>query len=571
MYVKQRLAQALQQGLSPYEVTVPVSLTYPKQAWGDYATGIAAVAARQKKAPFQEVAEALKERLLAEHDLVAKVDVVGETYLNVHLHRAFFTSYVNRVLAADAPVNVVEEGEKKTVLVEHTSPNLFKPLHIGNLVGNVVGESLARLFTATGATVHRITFPSDIGLTIAKGVWGLQELSLDPSSIQALGEAYAKGNHSYENNFFTQGRIDEINQEIYANHDGEFTSSVISLWEQGKKTSLKSLNALCKRLGTVFDLVIFESEAGPVGVTVAREHAGNSVIEHSDGALFFRGAGRGRNGSDLNDSVVVTRDGYPTYTAKDLGNFLIKQKHFGTWDTSLIVTGSEQIGHLAVVNAIIADLFPHACPQEHVATGFLTLKGDAGQRGTRMSSRLGNVLTVDKLLRKVTDAVAEKVAEGEPDREVCEQVALAAIKYQILRQRVGKNIVFEQRRALSFEGDSGPYLQYTHARTCSLVQKAAEKGITAATTRVPEKPYAIERILHRFGEQVVAARDQRSPHILISYLTDLAAVFNSFYGTERIADSGDPYAPYKVALTTATGATLRTGLALLGMAAPETM
>ena len=283
------------------------------------------------------------------------------------------------------------------------------------------------------------------------------------------------------------------------------------------------------------------------------------------------GQSGGPGGKDLNDSVVVTSRGHPTYVAKDLGNFLKKNEMFPSWDTSLVVTGSEQAGHFAVVDRIIRDLFPDKGRQEHVATGFLTLKRKGAASGERMSSRKGNVLTAEDLLQTVGRAARDRMSDREiaNREEVSRQVAVGAIKYQILRQRAGRNIVFEQEQALSFEGSSGPYLQYTNARIRSALRKAKEAGVTAADKHVPDRPYPVERTLHRFGEHIRAARQQRSPHVVVEYLTDLAAQFNAFYATERIADANDTHALYKAMVAEAVGNTLERGLFTLGIAVPE--
>ncbi|MDE0243365.1 MAG: arginine--tRNA ligase [Candidatus Kaiserbacteria bacterium] len=564
--IKEALQEALTQGLNRLGVAESAPLTYPQKSdWGDYATGIAKVVAAKHGKPFEEVAASLQQHLTDTVDVVERVDVVNGTYLNVHLKRQFFVDQVQSAVK-EKEVWGNNQGEAgKQVVIEYTSPNLFKPLHIGNLVGNVIGESLVRLFVMSGASVHRVNFPSDIGLTIAKGVWGLQKTGGDASDIRALGAAYVTANEAYESDQSAKEAIDALNKELYQHASG----NAAGLWKQGRETSLTTLNNLCKRLGTSFDAVIFESDAGPVGKEAVATLAGG-VLEHSDGALFFRGAGKGRDGNDLNDSIVVTREGYPTYVAKDIGNFLKKEELYPGWDTSIVVTGSEQSGHFAVVNRIIQDL-ADGKQIEHVATGFLTLKGAESGRGERMSSRKGNVLTAEDLLKDVESASQEKMRDRDvSDREtVGSQVAVGAVKYQILRQRAGKNIIFEKDRALSFEGSSGPYLQYTYARIQSALSKAREAGIVASADRVPDAVYAVERLLHRFGEQVQVAREQRSPHNLVEYLTDLAAQFNSFYGAERIADAGDEYAGYKVMVVEAVGNTLERGLFALGIEAPE--
>jgi arginyl-tRNA synthetase len=190
-----------------------------------------------------------------------------------------------------------------------------------------------------------------------------------------------------------------------------------------------------------------------------------------------------------------------------------------------------------------------------------------------MSSRKGNVLTGESLIADIEEEARAyaSTSRAKDIEALAVQVAVAALKYQILRQAVGGNIIFDKAQALSLTGDSGPYLQYTHARTVSIATKAHELGLTADTTHAPSTPYHLEKILYQFPEVVGRAATLLEPHRLVTYLTELAAAFNHFYAEERIADTNDEYAPYKLALTEVTELTLKNGLQLLGMSAPEEM
>jgi arginyl-tRNA synthetase len=157
------------------------------------------------------------------------------------------------------------------------------------------------------------------------------------------------------------------------------------------------------------------------------------------------------------------------------------------------------------------------------------------------------------------------------NESLAEQVAVGALKYQILKHGIGSNIVFDKDQALSFEGNSGPYLQYTHARICSALAKASEVGVVPGAIVVPETPYILERMLYRFPEVVEKALEERAPHFVATYLTELASAFNAFYAHEKIADASDQFAPYKVTVATAVAHTLKNGLWVLGIKSPEKM
>jgi arginyl-tRNA synthetase len=445
------------------------------------------------------------------------------------------------------------------IIFEYTSPNLFKPLHIGNLVGNIIGESVSRLFEYGGAVVHRVNYPSDIGLTVAKGVWGLIQTNGDVTDINQIGEAYRVGNEGYEGGGEAKEEIETINRALYNGTDEKLSA----LRAQGIATSRTRFAELCRMLGTAFDTEIFESAVSEVGTKIVREHIGD-VFEESEGAVVFKGEKYG-----LHTRVFLNSQGLPTYEAKDLGNFATKQEKYPEWTHSFVVTGGEQREYFKVLIASLREVFPEAKNKvlEHIPTGFLTLTTG------KMSSRKGNVLTGESLLEEVKEEARIRAVESRAENldELTEMVAVGALKYQILRQSLGSNIIFDKERALSLEGDSGPYLMYTHARTVSITEKAREVEILASTKNAPAAPYEIEKLLYQFGEVILKAQEEHAPHHLVVYLTGLASAFNAFYAHEKIVDTSDQYAPYKLALTQAVKTILKNGLFVLGMKAPERM
>ena len=526
---------------------------------GDYACNIAMVLAKQVGKSPRAVAEELQAALTDQIEYVDRIEIAGPGFLNFYLTRDFFSTEISRAQKAGSSwgKNADEVGE--VVLLEYTSPNLFKPLHIGNLVGNIVGESLARLYEFSGATVKRLNYPSDIGPVVAKAVWGLKQTGGDAGDISALGEAYRFGNDAFDNNPEAKAEIDAVNQALYAGSDAELSA----LRAKGITTSKQKLDAICARLGTVFDAEIFESEVGDVGVGVVRDNLG-TVFTESEGAIVYEGEKVG-----LHTRVFINSKGLPTYEAKDLGNLQKKTDLFPNWTTSIVVTGNEQTEYFKVLFAAVRELYPEVKDKtlEHIPTGFLTLTTG------KMSSRKGNVLTGESLLEEMEEAARAKAAETRTDdiEALTEQVAVAALKYQILRQSVGSNIVFDKEQALSFEGDSGPYLQYTIARIGSVLEKAKEAGVVPSLTEAPTEVFAVERLVYQFEEVIREALQERAPHKVVGYLTELAGAFNSFYAHEKIADATDTYAPYKAAVAEAVATTLKNGLLVLGMKAPAKM
>ncbi len=556
--IRAAIAAALQElGVAEANFVVehPAELSH-----GDYATNVALSAAKTLGKKPRELAEELVLlTVLKNIPGVAGLSVAGPGFINFHLTREFFTEQLTSVSTAGEQWGRNDSWSGKKVVVEYTSPNLFKPLHIGNLVGNIIGEATTRLFEMNGADVKRFNYPSDIGLTVAKGVWGLQKTGGDPNDITALGEAYRTGNTAYEAGGAEAEEIKMINKALYENTDPELSA----LREQGIATSKARLNELLLRLGTKFDHEITESMASAPGAEKVRANIGSIFVE-SDGAVVYEGEKVG-----LHTRVFLNSKGLPTYEAKDVGHFTLKDAAESDWEHSIIVTGNEQAEYFKVVFAALKELFPQIGDRtlEHIPTGFLTLTTG------KMSSRQGNVLTGESLLEEM-EAAAQARAEESRNTNVgalVEEVAVAALKYEILRHGVGSNIIFDKERALSFEGDSGPYLQYTHARICSVLEKAAAAGVVMSTASAPTEPYVIEKLIYQFPEVIAEALAERGPQKVVGYLTELASAFNAFYAHEKIADPSDEFAPYKAAVADSVRQTLKNGLWVLGMKSPESM
>jgi len=521
-------------------------------AHGDYATGAALRYAKQAgMAP-----RVLAEKLVAAMGTIGgveKAEIAGPGFINFHLSAAALGEGLARAISEDRwGANGTLKGEK--IMIEYTDPNPFKEFHIGHLMSNAVGESLSRLLQFSGAEVKRANYQGDVGPHVAKAIWGIQKLGLDPADIASLGTAYAAGAKAYEEDETAKREIDEINKQLYEHSD----ASIDDVYAEGRETSLRHFEEIYSMLGTKFDYYFFESETAPKGLAIVR--ARPDVFEQSDGAIVYRGEKVG-----LHTRVFVTSKGLPTYETKDLGLAKLKSE---TWDfdTSITVTAHEQAGYFSVVLAAMKEVMPEiAAKIVHVTHGMMRFADG------KMSSRTGNVITGESLLRELTEVAKERAKESRAENTdaLAEQIAVAAVKYQILKQASGKDIIFDRERALSIEGDSGPYLQYTHARAHAIVEKAKEQRLTDRVHHITE-PNDVARLAVRFPDIVGYAREKMEPHVVTSYLLELASAFNRWYARVRILD-GSPEAGHRVALTDAVRKTLKNGLWILGIPAPERM
>jgi len=531
-------------------------------AHGDYATNVALVLSKRLGKNPRELAEQFKAELSGMLPQVAAIDIAGPGFINFRLNRDFFKDMIVNARAAGDAWGKNDSWAGKRVLVEYTDANPFKEFHVGHLFTNAVGESIARIFMMNGADTKRVNYQGDVGLHVAHAIWGMRELGISAESDLSpgdLGRAYVHGATAYKNED-PQAilEIREINKKVYDRSDEE----VNALYDKGRAVSLAYFETIYTLVGTRFDAYFFESEAAPEGKALVLAHP-ETFIE-SEGARVFHGEEHG-----LHTRVFLNKEGLPTYEAKELALAKLKEERLGTYDLSIISTSNEVNEYFKVLNAAMGFVYPELAPKtEHIGHG--TVRLSTG----KMSSRTGDVIRAVDFISEVADAAAAKMDEGgktAPQDELANAIALGAIKYATLRGSILQDSVFDKERALSFEGDSGPYLQYTHARIVSVLAKAKEAGVLPNMDHMPEEAYAIEKILYRFKEVVCEALVARSPHLITTYLTELAGAFNTFYAEEKIADASDPYAPYKAAIADGVRITLKNGLWALGIHAPERM
>lgn len=529
---------------------------------GDYATNVAMVVAKQAGKAPRVIAEQLLAALTEKLSDVEKIEVAGPGFLNFHLKRDFFAEKITHICEAGDSWGQNDSHSGKTVVVEYTDPNPFKEFHIGHLFTNSVGESIARLFMINGATTKRVNYQGDVGMHVANALYGMQQLGLTPEtdfSARELGKAYALGATAYKEDESAKETIKSLNKQIYERTD----EAVNALYDKGRSVSLDYFETVYQTVDTQFDDYFFESEAGPRGKELVLEHP--DVFTDSDGAKVFKGENYG-----LHTRVFLNSEGLPTYEAKELALAKLKEERLGHYDHSVISTANEITEYFKVLKKAMSFIYPELeAKTEHIGHGTVRLATG------KMSSRTGDVIAAVDFIEEIENAAINKMRDQKEnphiDLSVAKDVAIAAIKYTTLKGNILQDSVFDKERALSFEGDSGPYLQYTHARICSVLKKAAAAGVMPRTEQAPAAPYDIEKLLYRFPEVTAEALAERAPHKVTTYLTELAGAFNTFYANEKIADAADEYAPYKAAIAGAVRTTLKNGLWVLAIKAPEVM
>ncbi len=546
-------------GLSEVDFAVehPADLSH-----GDYATNVAMVAAKMAGKAPRQFAEQIVAALEGQIEYVDRIEIAGPGFINFHLNRDFFAQEITRSIKDGDRWGHNNHWEGKTVLVEYTDPNPFKEFHIGHLFTNAVGESISRLFIAQGADVRRVNYQGDVGLHVACAIYGMKKLGLTADSDfgpKDLGRAYALGATANKEDEAAAAEIKSINKAVYERSDEEINA----LYDQGRKVSLEYFETIYDIVDTKFDHYFFESEAAPLGKELVL--ANPEVFKESEGARVFKGEEYG-----LHSRVFLNSQELPTYEAKELALAKLKNDYV-QYDHSVISTAKEISEYFKVLLKAMSFVYPElAAKTEHIGHGMVRLTTG------KMSSRTGDVVAASDFINEISEAATLKMKESgvvEVNETLAKDIAIGAIKYATLKGSIYQDTVFNKEQALSFEGASGPYLQYTHARINSVLNKARDVGVvpTLKIEALPTEAYEVEKILYRFPEVVEEAFEDREPHQIATFLIELAASFNTFYANERIADAEDQHAPYKALVAAAVKQTIKNGLWILGIKAPEQM
>ncbi len=525
--------------------------------FGDYSTNIALQLAKQKgENSYQSALEIANEilKVLGHPPYLESIEVAGGGFIN------FFIKDELLVKSLDSGIKLPATAEPKKVLIEYGHPNFLKEIHIGHQRSFILGESLSRILESLGHQVFRANYQGDIGLHIAKAIFGIQKLKLPEEELDLeakakfLGKCYALGDSQYKESPEDKQRIDYINVALYKK-DPEFSE----IYQLAREWSLDYFTPRYDLLGVKYDRCFFESEVYEIGKKIVLENL-NKVFIEDQGAVIFPGEKYG-----LHNRVFVTKVGNATYEGKDIGLAKLEYEAF-PYDQSVHVVASEQAGYFAVVIKAIEMIFPHLQGKKmHLSYGLVDLK--AG----KMSSRTGNVITVDDLFKMVSQKIKEiMLTHSNSDQAQVKAIAMGAIKFSYLKYSPRQNMLFDLDQSISLQGDSGPYLQYSYARTQSLLKKALS-GQPDQVDTLPLEPEEREilRLLEYFPGVICSCALELSPTKLCEYLLNLAKAFNFFYQKHSVVKSNK--SEFRLKLTDQVAKSLKQGLYLLGIDAPQRM
>lgn len=543
--MKQAIEDAVQK---LFNITIEATLTRPEPEFGDYTTNIAMQLAKQVGDNPRRIAEQIAEELSLEGAYEA-VEIAGPGFINIRLKSGDLLALTKK---EPSPSRT-----GKTIVIETNNPNPFKPMHIGHAYNSILADTMANLLAVSGANVKRVSYHGDIGAHVGKSMWALLNYcagdvgklaSIPPAERnEFMGKMYAEGAKAAKDDEQAKQQIDELAKQSFTREDPLYKAVYDTVFEW----SFQEIDRTVTRLGSVpIERRYLESEADPIGVQTVRGNVPH-VFQESDGALVFEGSKHGAF-----DNAFVSSSGRGLYAARDLGLIQLKAKDYPTLDKTIIVTGGEQAAYFKGVIAAAELALPELKEKiVNYPTGLVKLTTG------KMSSRTGEVVAIDWLFDEFAKAITAR--GGDP----ADEIIAGALRYQFLKVKVGGDVIFDVNEAVSLTGNTGSYLQYAHARARSILEKVAE--VASMPTELFAEDRALARKLGEYHEVVQFATKNLEPHLICTYLFELAQEFNRYYEKNQVVGSDREL--HRAGLVALYADTLRAGLMILGITAPDKM
>ncbi|WBO82932.1 arginine--tRNA ligase [Hymenobacter yonginensis] len=540
----------------------------------------------------EQIGQAVGEWLVANSPLVSGYNVV-KGFLNLEIADAEWVKLFTSLYQQPAGAPVTTEGPRN-VVVEYSSPNTNKPLHLGHLRNNFLGYSVAEILNATGATVTKANLVNDRGIHICKSMLAYQQYGQGetPQSAGIKGDHLAgKYYVLFEKHYREQVRqleaegvapdvakrqapmMLEAQDMLRAWEAGD--EAVVSLWKQMNGWVYEGFDATYTNIGVDFDKYYYESGTYLLGKERVEEGLQKGVFfKKEDGSVWVDLKEEG-----LDEKLLLRADGTSVYITQDLGTAELKYQDFH-YDLSVYVIADEQNYHMQVLRAVLQKLGkPYADAIYHLSYGMVDLPSG------KMKSREGTVVDADELVREVVDAAQAATLEKGKTEGLSEQelqqlyhmLGLGALKYYLLKVDPKKRMLFNPEESVKLEGDTGPFVQYSHARIAAILRKAAEMGIRpdADLSALPELPAAAREMVQELGRYAGVVQEAArtfSPAVVAQYTYEVARAYNRFYTDIKIfTEPNETSRSFYVALSALTGRTIKASLGLLGIQVPERM
>ncbi len=534
---------------------------------GDYAFPCFRLAKELRKAPpliAAGIAEALQGNALFE-----KVEQVS-AYVNMFLSKAEFARVtLGAVCEQGKDFGKTDGGAGKTVIVEYSSPNIAKPFHIGHIRSTVIGASIAKLYEAIGCKVVRLNHLGDYGTQFGKMIvayrkWGNRE-DVEKAPIKTLLSYYVKFHEEAEKD----PSLEEEARETFTKLE-HGAKEETELWQWFRSESLKEFSRVYDMLDIHFDSYNGESFYSDKMPAVLEELKEKGLLKESQGAQIVDLESYG-----MTPALITKSDGSSLYITRDLAAALYRKKTYD-FDKCIYVVASQQNLHFQQWFKILELMgYDWAKNCVHVPFGLVSL-----EEGT-MSTRQGRVVFLEDVLKaaveKTREIIEEKGVNTDNMEETAKIVGIGAVIFQELSNGRIKDYTFSWDKVLNFDGETGPYVQYTHARAASVLRNAGAENASFDPVNMDlsfvctPAAYELVKLLYRFPEVVAEAADKYEPSVVTRHIVDIAQAFNKFYHDERILVDDEAEKQAKLLLTYAAKQTIASGLNLLGMKAPEKM
>lgn len=534
---------------------------------GDYAFPCFRLAKIMRKAP-PLIAGGIAEKISG-NEIFEKVEQVN-AYVNMYISReSFAKDVVEDVLKDPDGFGHQDVGENRTVIVEYSSPNIAKPFHIGHLRSTVIGNSIYKIYDALGYKVIRINHLGDYGTQFGKMIcayrhWGSEE-EVKKSPIKTLLSYYTRFHAEAEKD----PSLDQEARDTFAKLErGE--PEEVRLWKWFREESLKEFTRVYDMLGITFDSYNGESFYSDKMPKVVEELKEKGLLEESQGAQIVDLSEYG-----MPPALITKSDGSSLYITRDIAAAIYRKETYDFYKNIYVVSSGQNLHFQQWIKILELMGYDWAKDCIHVPFGLVSLED-----GT-MSTREGRVVFLEDVLNraveKTKEIIEEKGVTTEDVDEISKEVGIGAVMFQELSNNRIKDYVFKWDRVLNFDGETGPYVQYTHARAASVMRKAGvtEKDLAGLTVDpaylTGDSAYELEKLIASMPQKIRDAGEKYEPSIVTRHLIDIAQSFNRFYHDEHILADDEAERNSKLALVGAAKAAIRNGLDLLGIKAPEKM
>ena len=532
----------------------------PRQEMGDYAFPCFQLAKTLRKAP-NFIAGELKDKLSIKE--IDRIDVMGP-YVNFFLNKSvFLKDVVDEILKEGENYGKSDVGENRTVIVEFSSPNIAKPFHVGHLFTTVIGNSLSRIFQFEGYKTERINHLGDWGTQFGKLITGYERWidkdKLNESPIEELNRIYVKFHEEAE---LDPSLNDEARMHFKNLEDG--VEYEYELWKQFRDLSLKVFKEVYEELGVEFDSYTGESFYSDKMDDVVKLLDEKGIMTESNGAKVVM-----LEEYNMPPTIIMKADGATIYATRDLAAAIYRKKTYDFYK-NIYVVGTPQSLHFKQVFKTL-ELAGLEWAKDCVHVGFGLVKFP----GKMMSTRKGDVVLLDDLLKEAVETALKIIVEKNPNlkdkEDVAKKVGIGAIIFTYLKNSREKDIIFDWDEILSFDGETGPYVQYTYARAKSILRKNEIKEDSLLALLDSQEEFELAKTLNGFNDAVLAAIDKYEPSIVTRYVLQVAKDFNKFYNNCPINSAEEGIKQSRLKLVLATTLVLRNALNLLGIETVEEM